>query len=323
MRHLLMLTPALDESDPMLGFAIGWVNALAHLVPHVTAVGLRSGATPALAGNVIAIGLDRPAAPRGVVAARLARIAARSEADACLVHMNWPMLLAAGPSLRARGTRTALWWAHGAVPAGLRVAEKFAHLLLTSADGACRIGGAKRRVLGQGIDVARFTPAAREPDCPFTVLTAGRIAPVKRLDLVQRACAQAGVRLRIVGPGVLPGIAAEPPVPHAAMPALLRGVHAFATAGATGSPDKAALEAMACGLPVVALGEGLRGALPADLAAPVIVPDEAAMAARLAALASMGEAERRAFGALLREVVMQRHALDALAGRIIASFDTC
>jgi len=55
----------------------------------------------------------------------------------------------------------------------------------------------------------------------------------------------------------------------------------------------------------------------------VIVPDEAAMAARLAALASMGEAERRAFGALLREVVMQRHALDALAGRIIASFDTC
>lgn len=318
-----MLTPVLDAADPVQGFAIGWVNVLAAHLPRLTAAALRVGDVATLRSGVEVIDLDRDRTARGIVAARLFRLAARTPADACLVHMNWPMLAAAGPALRARRIRTGLWWAHGAVPPGLRAAAPFADLLLTSSASACRIGAARRLVLGQGIDTALFSPAAIEPAEPFSVLTAGRIAPVKRLELVAEACARAGVRLGIVGPGRLPGIASMLPVPHVAMPALLRSAQVFATASATGSPDKAALEAMACGLPVVALGEGLRGALPADLAAQVIVPDVEAMAARLAALAAMAPAARRAFGLALRQVVVERHALDDLAGRIVAAFDRC
>jgi glycosyltransferase involved in cell wall biosynthesis len=178
-------------------------------------------------------------------------------------------------------------------------------------------------VLGQGIDLALFHPAAAEPPAPFTVLSLGRIAPAKRPHLVVAACARAGVGLRLVGPGSLPGIVAAPPVPHAGVPLLMRAAHAFATAGATGSPDKAALEAMACGLPVVALGEGLRGALPPDLAGQVIVPDVAAMADRLAALAAMPAGARRAFGASLRAAVVARHGLDALADGIVRDLARC
>ena len=142
--------------------------------------------------------------------------------------------------------------------------------------------------------------------------------------MVSVACSRAGVALRLVGPGnPPPGLVAEPAVLHAAMPALLRSAHVFATASATGSPDKAALEAMACGLPVVALGEGLRGALPADLAAQVIVPDVEAMAVRLKTLAAMTPAARRAFGLALREAVVERHALDGLARRIVGAFEKC
>lgn len=323
MRELLMLTPVLDAADPVQGFALGWVNALAGQVQTLSVAALRLGEHEGLAANVVPVGLGRPPAGRPAVAARLATLAARTGADACLVHMNWPMLLAVGPVLRARGIRTALWWAHGAAPPGLRLAEKFADLLLTSSAAACRVGGARRRVLGQGIDVDCFSPAAAEPAGPFTVLCAGRIAPVKRVGRVADACARAGVRLRIVGPGQLPGIASEPPLPHRAMPALLRSVHAFATASATGSPDKAALEAMATGLPVVALGEGMRGALPTKLAAEVIVADEAALAGRLAALAAMGAAGRRAFGARLREAVVAEHALAGLSARIVAALGAC
>lgn len=321
-RALLVLTPSVDAADPMLGFAIGWINALAARVPvHVAAlrVGDRAGLDPA----VCITELGRPAAPRGLVAARLLALAARSDAAACLVHMNWPMLLAAGLVLRARRIRTALWWAHGAAPPGLRAAARFADLILTSAPEACRVAPAKVRVLGQGIDLARFTPAPAEPPKPFTVLCTGRIAPVKRPHLVVQACAQAGVALRLVGPGAMAGITAEPPVPHAAMPALLQGAHAFATASRTGSPDKAALEAMACALPVVALGEGLRGALPPDLAAQVIVPDIDAMAARLRTLAAMPPAERRSLGLALRDLVVARHGLDALADGIVAALLPC
>lgn len=318
-RHLLVLTPVLDAADPVQGFALGWVAALARHAGRITAAALRVGDTAGLPDGVSVVDLGRPRAPRGAVALRLARLALAARADACLVHMNWPMLLAAGPALRARGTRTALWWAHGATPPGLRAAAPFAQLLLTSTEAACRIAPDRRRVLGQGIELARFTPAAADPPGPFTVLSVGRIAASKRPQLVAEACARAGVALRLVGPRVLPGLTAEPAVPHAALPALLRTGHAFATASATGSPDKAALEAMASGLPVVALGEGLRGALPAELAGRVIVPDIAAMAARLAELAAMPADHRRAFGAALREAVVARHGLDALARKIAAA----
>jgi glycosyltransferase involved in cell wall biosynthesis len=107
------------------------------------------------------------------------------------------------------------------------------------------------------------------------------------------------------------------------MPDALRRAHIFATASATGSPDKAALEAMACALPVVALGEGLRGALPDALAAQVIVPDVAAMAARLTALAAMTPEARRSFGLQLRDAVVARHDLRQLAAKIVAAFGAC
>lgn len=323
MQHLLLLTPVLDAADPVQGFAIGWVNALAARVPRVSTAALRLGELAALAPGVEAIGLGRPGASRARVAARLVALARRTPADGCLVHMNWPMLLAAGPVLRARGIPTALWWAHGAAPPGLRLAAPFAHALLTSTEAACRVAPARRCVLGQGIDTRLFAPSASEPPPPVRVLSAGRIAPVKRPALVAEACARAGLGLRLVGPGALSGLAAEPAVAHAAMPVLLRGAHIFATASATGSPDKAALEAMACGLPVVALGEGLRGALPDDLARQVIVPDVAAMAARLAGLAAMPPAARRAFGLALREAVIARHDLAGLAGRIVAAIAAC
>lgn len=323
MRHLLVLTPVLDAADPVQGFALGWLNALAARLEQVTAVALRQGDTAPLSANVLACGLGRPAASRAQVALRLHRSVLETRADACLVHMNWPMLLAAGPVLRARGIPTALWWAHGAAPLGLRAAAKFADLLLTSTAGACRIAPAKRRVLGQGIDTEHFRPAAAEPAAPVSVLCAGRIAPVKRLRLVVEACARAGLPLRLVGAGRIDGLVSEPPRAHAAMPALLRSAHIFATASATGSPDKAALEAMACGLPVVALGEGLQGALPPALAAQVIVDDVGAMAARLAELAAAGAARRRDLGLALREAVIARHALDRLAGRIVAVFGEC
>jgi glycosyltransferase involved in cell wall biosynthesis len=103
------------------------------------------------------------------------------------------------------------------------------------------------------------------------------------------------------------------------MPAALQGAHAFATASNTGSPDKAALEAMACALPVVALGEGLRGALPPELARQVIMPDASAFAARLAALAAMAPEERRGFGLALREAVLERHDRAGQQARIVAA----
>jgi hypothetical protein len=306
-RHLLLLTPALDADDPVLGFAVGWTNVLALHVPRISVLALRVGNVAALAPSIRATALGRG---RARVAASLIRAIARMERpDMALAQMNWPMPLAAIPALRARKIPLALWWAHGAAPLGLCALLPFAARVLTSAPGAFPLPTAKCVVVGQGIDTAAFAPAAHEPPKPFTVLTAGRLAPVKRVPLVVQACADAGVALRVVGPP-------DAAVPHRAMPDTFRAAHAFATASATGSPDKAALEAMACALPVVALGDGLRTALPKTLADQVIVPDVPAMAARLAALAAMPVEDRRGFGLKLREAVLARHDRAAQVARI-------
>lgn len=307
MRHLLLLAPALDADDPVLGFAVGWTNALLHHVPRISVLALRVGNLSALAPGIQATVLGQG---RARVTAALTRAIARMDRpDVALAQLNWPMPLVAIPALRARRIPLALWWAHGAAPLGLRAVLPFAARVLTSAPGAFPLPTAKCVVVGQGIDTHAFAPAEHDPPAPFTVLTAGRLAPVKRVHLVREACAQAGLALRVVGPP-------DAAVPHRAMPDALRAAHAFATASATGSPDKAALEAMACALPVVALGEGLRTALPDALAAQVIVPDVPALAARLAALAALPVEDRRDFGRRLREAVLARHDRAAQVARI-------
>lgn len=316
MRHLLLLTPAWDTEDPALGFAVGWASALGALVPRLTVMTLRRGAAPPTPPGmaVRAVG----GGGRAAVGLRLLRaIAAMDRPDVALAHMNWPMPMAALPALRARRVPLALWWAHGTAPLGLRLLLPHLALVLSSTRQAFPLTTRRLHVVGQGIDTAAFAPAAAEPQPPFTVITAGRLAPVKRVELVREACARAGVTLSVLGQGASPGQGVA--LPHAAMPAALQGAHAFATASLTGSPDKAALEAMACALPVVALGEGLRDALPPDLARQVIMPDMLSFTARLAALAAMAPSERRGFGLALREVVLARHDRAGQQARIVAA----
>jgi hypothetical protein len=316
MRHLLLLTQAWDSEDPALGFVVGWATALGALVPRLTVLTLRRGAAPPTPPGmaVRAVG----GGGRAAVGLRLLRaVAGMDRPDMALAHMNWPMPMAALPALRARRVPLALWWAHGTAPLGLRLLLPHLALVLSSAKAAFPLATRRLSVVGQGIDTTAFAPAAAEPPPPFTVITAGRLAPVKRVELVRAACARAGVALRVLGQGALPGQGRA--LPHAAMPAALQGAHAFATASNTGSPDKAALEAMACALPVVALGEGLRGALPPELARQVIMPDASAFAARLAALAAMAPEERRGFGLALREAVLERHDRAGQQARIVAA----
>jgi glycosyltransferase involved in cell wall biosynthesis len=241
-----------------------------------------------------------------------------------------------------------LWYAHSAVGPALRLAEMAADHVVSASPESFRLPSRKLIVAGHGIDTAQFAPAQAAEARPFTFGTVGRVGPKKQTGLLVEAARllaaekSADVRVRIVG-GPLPGDEAYADRLRAAAREYgLSDVVEFAgevrfdqvaeeyhhmdaavNLSLTGSIDKAALEAMACGLPVVALGEGLRGALPAGLAAQVIMPDPDAMAARLAALAAMPPGSRRAFGLALRDVVVHRHALDGLAGRIIAAFRAC
>jgi sugar transferase (PEP-CTERM/EpsH1 system associated) len=198
-----------------------------------------------------------------------------------------------------------------------------------------------------GVDVARFEPAGTSPvpvdGCPFDpshhfiVGTVGRMAPIKDQLTLARAfitvlaeqpALRDRLRLVLVGEGPLrvqaqalleeAGVAplAWLPGERRDVPAIMRGLHAFVLPSLGEGISNTILEAMACGLPVLATRVGGNAELVADGDSGIIVPsdDPRSMAAALAALAA-DPAKAAAMGRLGRQRVEQHFSLTAMVDR--------
>jgi glycosyltransferase involved in cell wall biosynthesis len=110
----------------------------------------------------------------------------------------------------------------------------------------------------------------------------------------------------------------EGPVAPGQVPSTYRAADVAVNVSETDSVDKAALEAMACGLPVVVTNRALAPIVGVADARCVAPPGDAgALAARLAWLAAASQAERSALGERLRAVVMRDHSLHRLTERLV------
>lgn len=130
---------------------------------------------------------------------------------------------------------------------------------------ASRIGRYYNRrasVLHPPVDTGFFTPGHDAPGDYFLVVSA--LVPYKRIDTAVRAAARLGVPLKIVGTGpdaehlhaiAGPGIEFLGRVNDDALRQLYRGARALVLPGEEDF-GIAPVEALACGRPVVALGEG-------------------------------------------------------------------
>jgi glycosyltransferase involved in cell wall biosynthesis len=161
----------------------------------------------------------------------------------------------------------------------LRVAEKCVDHIFTASADSFPLRSKKMVVTGHGIDSAVFAP---QP-VPKTIdlVTVGRITPSKNLQqllvILKAVRKQQAVTLTIAGTAVTAeeqlyektlrtavtelglenqvrfiGKVAQPDLPK-----VLSASRVFVTAATNGSLDKAALEAMACGVDVVSMAPGL------------------------------------------------------------------
>jgi glycosyltransferase involved in cell wall biosynthesis len=252
----------------------------------------------------------------------------------------------AGPLLRARRVPLTLWYARGGrASLALRLATRWADTIVTPSPGSFPLPHRRVLVTGHGIDTDLFSPApAPGRRHGFRVVSLGRIAPVKRLEILVDAArrlregdAPEGFHVSLVGP-VLPldcaygealrqriiaagldGIVTmEGPVAPGQVPSTYRAADVAVNVSETDSVDKAALEAMACGLPVVVTNRALAPIVGVADARCVAPPGDAgALAARLAWLAAASQAERSALGERLRAVVMRDHSLHRLTERLV------
>ncbi|HVF31591.1 MAG TPA: glycosyltransferase [Acidimicrobiales bacterium] len=339
MKRLLVFNLATDADDPILGFAVGWLVALAGRVGHVDVVTMRAGRSD-LPPNVAVFSVGKE---RGYGEPRrawefyrlLAGLLRRNRYDACFAHMMPLFALLGWPLLRARSVPTTLWYAHRATGPVLRLAAGVVDAIVTPSVESFRVASPKVRVVGHGIDVSSFQPVAAPEVPPCRIVVVGRVSPVKRLEIVVEALPSiaegvgGAVSLHLVGPadvgyaarlrdlarhrGCQGDVVLHGPVSHREVAAELAAATVAVNVSATGSVDKAVLEAMASSVPVVVANEAF-AFLPEECRAE---PTPGAVAAAVIAMASLPATGRAALGGRLRAIVERDHSLDRLVDLLV------
>jgi glycosyltransferase involved in cell wall biosynthesis len=348
--RLLWFNLITDADAPVQGFTTDWINALAGRCAAIDVVTMRAGRI-AVADNVRVFSVGKEQgygeARRAVEFYRvLGGLLREQRYDACFAHIQALFAILGAPLLKWHGVPVTLWYAHKAVTPRLRLAEKLVNHVVTASPESFRIASPKIQIIGHGIDTNRFVPG-EAPAGSFTILSVSRIAPIKRIELLieaARRLRQDGCDfcLRIVGNvnppdvpyarqlsqlvddyglGDVVELAGE--VPHHAIARQYQQAHLMVNVSQTGSVDKAVLEAMACGLPVITANEAFAPIL-ADWRDSLLVtmdaPDE--LAARIRGMMQMPPEARRALGQALRAVVVRDHSLERLAETLIELFET-
>ena len=343
---LLITTQALDSRDSNLGFFHRWVEEFAAHCEKVIVICLREGAH-VLPENVTVHSLGkqdtRPSnmMQKLLYAIRFRRYIAKykNDYDAVFVHMNPEYVLLGGARWHRWHKKVGLWYAHKSVTKKLERAVKLVDRVFTSSESGFRLQSPKVLVVGQGIDTDLFKPHIPLESTEIRIVTVGRIAEskhlVEMLQVLDALYAQGEhIAFTVVGDATTPAEAAykilfqkeierrpykdkivlRGAVSHHELPDVLHGQDVAFNFSATGSMDKAVLEALASGIPALSANEAYESLLsPYGLYIPSLYPDAIAGA--------LGEFLRRpdrpGVAATLRNKVVTDHSLAALVPKIL------
>lgn len=330
---LLIVTQKADPADPILGFFHRWILAFAARVDSLTVIA-QQAVDPSLPGNVMLHSLGKEDhLPLWRQITRFWGIlwSERAHYDRVLVHMTPIWVILGWPLWFLLRKRVYLWYEIRRGSWRLTLALLLARKVFSATPQGLPFPHRKQVVTGHGIDVDLFRPdpARREPG---RIIAVGRITRSKRYDVILRAFSElpSACRLTIAGGIVTPADETEwERLQKQIMDLQLAGrvaVHWmepgdmprwYARADAmlhacVGGLDKAVLEAMACGCPVVSSSGAAQGVLPAELQAVAET-----MGARARRVISLPESARRDLSATLRSRVVEGHGLSTLIERLV------
>lgn len=288
---LLILTQRVDKNDDQLGFFGSWINEFSKHCELVTVVCLFEGQRHTFPNNVKIISLGKESTPsnwphiikRVIYLFNFYKVIwqERKNYDCIFVHMNIIYVLWGGWLWRVMDKKIGLWHAHGKVRKNLQLAERICDFIFTSTKEGCRLESNKVKIVGQGIDIDIFSPAHNRGSSRVKIITIGRISPVKdyetligaaevlmnKIDfsidiiggigLADQVGYLEGLKLLVAQKMLDDRIKFLGPIPNSEIVKHLHKADLFVNMSHTGSMDKAILEAMACGLPVVTCNEAL------------------------------------------------------------------
>lgn len=341
MSKLLIITQKVDENDQLLGFFIDWIKLFAERFQAVTILCLEAGKFD-LPPNVRILSLGKNKnRPKLFWLFNFYKyiFQKRKEYDTVFVHMNPIWVVVGGWFWRLAGKKILFWYTTKGVTLKLRVAEKFAHTILTASRESFRLPSKKVIITGHGIDTDLFKPSDKGQTAKvesLKILSVGRIAPVKNYETLIDAAkilADRGLKFSVtlIGEPALPEDMAYAQklknrinrlglnryfkflgkVNYAQLPEYYQSHALFVHLSKTGSLDKVLLEAMACGLPVLSSNDSAKSILPPELIFAENNPGE--LAEKIQA------AQNRGYGQILRAYVVKNHNLVKLIDKIAAT----
>lgn len=340
---LLVITQKVDINDDVLGFFHGWLEKLAqktNLFVIANYVGQYN-----LPQNVRIFSLGKEKG-KGKIARflryRYLLLKLLPRSDGVFYHMCPEYVLAAGLCPKIFRKKTLMWYTHKAVSWKLKLAERLVDKIFTASKESFRLPSKKVEITGHGIDVKKFQiPSTKSQinlkssNSNFTIITVGRIAPVKNIDVlieVAEILRNKGLNFNIKIAGA-PALESDKiyfekikksikdkkledkiifvgPIPNKNIVEFYQSGNLFVNFSDTGSMDKAVLEAMASGLEVLTSNKAFAGILGGEV---FIEKNPEKIAQKIIKIANNTSA--KASG--LAEYVYDNHNLDNLINKII------
>ncbi|MDP2594123.1 MAG: glycosyltransferase family 4 protein [bacterium] len=335
--RILIVTQAVDQDDPALGFFHRWLEEFAPRFESIEVICLKSGRSD-LPKNVrvYSLGKERGKASRFVYTVRFLRFAwrLRCDYDAVFVHMNEEYLLIAGWLWRLLGKRIVLWRNHKVGSWRTRLAVVLSHTACYTSPGAFVAHYRKAVQMPIGIDTDFFIPPKSLP-APHTVLFLGRLDPVKKVEVFVDALRETRrpFLADIYGSPTKPDslysrniaeqaqpfvekgtVTLHPGVSHERTRELYRSHTIYVNLTPSGSFDKTIGEAMASGCIVVCANDAVRSVIRPELIARD--GDARDVTRALETVLGLSEFERAAETRKLRAYIEENHSLKELTGKL-------
>ncbi len=180
--QLVIITQAVDKNDPVLAFFIDWIKEFSKYFEKVHVITLNLGKVD-LPENVIVHeirGKGRVSKALHLLNTAL-KICQKNNKTIFFAHMCPEYALVAAVPAKLHKSPLFLWYAHGATPLPLRLAEKVVQNIFTPTSESIHLKSSKIIVVGHGINTQKFkkkksiTSLKKE-----RIFFPGRYSPLKR-----------------------------------------------------------------------------------------------------------------------------------------------
>lgn len=345
--RVLLFNLATDADHQVLGFTSDWINALAPHCEFIDIVTMHAGRlTVAPNVRVYSVGKERgySEARRVLVFyGHVLRLLLARRYDVCFAHMMPLFALMGWVLLALWRVPIVLWYTHRQKTRTLAGATWCAWRVVTAVPSSFPIQTPKLRPLGHGIDTDFYHPAPT-PSNTQTIVHVARLAPIKGQAHLLNATHDLDAQVLLIGETHAPEDAAykaqletlacdgarkQPATMTGKLsPEAVRERTQHAAVAVNLSPvglfDKAALEAMACGVPTLVTNPAFAHLL--GEYAPELLLDDVNDTSRLRVMLAhwlvMPASERARVGALLREAVVAHHSMAHLMARLVSVLRT-